>query len=383
MTLDDTLKVLIVDDDVLVTEAIEEILDQLGYQTVGKALDGLQAIELTQSLQPDVILMDIKMPKMDGLTASRKIQDIFPTPIVILTAHETSSLVTEARDAGVGAYLMKPPDAVTVQRTIAIAVARFKDLMALRQLNYELEERNLELKAFTYTVSHDLNEPLQSTVGFLKLLEERNEETLDERSQLYLNHALSGIARMRDMVQALLSYSRVTSQITNFVRTDCEAVLRQAKLNLRQSIRDHQAKITNDPLPVIVADTMQLEQVFQNLISNAIKFHEPKAGNSVPKIHVSARFVKPTAKQKRELITGDIWRFSVSDNGIGIEPEDVDSIFQVFNRLHEGKYPGHGVGLAICKKIVERHQGRIWVESHPGQGSVFYFTIVNQPNAQA
>jgi two-component system, chemotaxis family, sensor kinase Cph1 len=165
---------------------------------------------------------------------------------------------------------------------------------------------------------------------------------------------------MQQLINALLDYSRVGTRIKPFEATDCEAVFSNAVANLNAAIKETDAVVEHDPLPTVVADATQMVQLFQNLIGNAVKFH----GDEKPEVHVKAAR------------NGTEWIFSVSDNGIGIDPKYFDRIFVIFHRLHgRGEYPGTGIGLAICKKIIERHKGRIWVESQPGKGATFYFTI--------
>jgi light-regulated signal transduction histidine kinase (bacteriophytochrome)/HAMP domain-containing protein len=228
------------------------------------------------------------------------------------------------------------------------------------KLLQELVRSNKELEEFAYVASHDMQEPLRMIASYLKLLEKHYKGQLDPEANKFITYAVDGAKRMQQLINDLLRYSRVGTQEKLFAPTDCESVLEQALTNLRLKINDHQATITYDTLPIVVADQAQLLQLFQNLLGNAIKFH----GRHPPEIHVGA--------VKRN---GD-WLFSVKDNGIGIEPEDTEHIFDIFQRLHHrGEYEGTGIGLAICKKIVERHDGRIWVESKPEQGAKFLFTI--------
>jgi light-regulated signal transduction histidine kinase (bacteriophytochrome) len=205
-----------------------------------------------------------------------------------------------------------------------------------------------------------LQEPLRMVASYLQLLERRYRGQLDESADEFINYAVDGATRMQTLINDLLNYSRVDSRGKSFVLTPCSAILDRAIANLQATIRAAHATVTCDPLPEIMADATQLTQLFQNLISNAIKF----CSDQPPQIHISS--------QRR----ADAWLFSVQDNGIGIDSEYIDRIFLIFQRLHSrGEYPGTGIGLAICKKIVERHGGSIWVESQPGQGSTFYFTI--------
>jgi PAS domain S-box-containing protein len=225
----------------------------------------------------------------------------------------------------------------------------------------ELARSNIELQQFAYVASHDLQEPLRAISGFTELLVKRYHGKIDEKADKYLDFITEGTLRMQQMIQDLLTYSRVQTQVHEFVSIDSNTSLDQALSDLQVATKEHHAIITNDPLPTIYADQEQITKMFQNLIGNAIKFHKPGV---VPNIHISA-------KQDE-----NSWTFSVSDNGIGIDPQYADRIFKIFQRLHtRDEYPGTGIGLAICKRIAEQHGGTIWIESVSGSGSTLYFTI--------
>jgi|GEM_PF-1061238 len=258
---------------------------------------------------------------------------------------------------------------------------RTADMLA--QKTAELERSNKELEHFASIVSHDLKEPLSTIGGFAEILQERYKDTIDDKGQRALSHIVKGALRMELLIHDLLTYARVTSGGGSFKTIQCSDVLDMALSNLRASIEEHNAVITFDDLPVVRGDKMQFVQLFQNLIGNAIKYRSEKP----PRIHISVKQISdfglriteyeatPEIRiQRSETKTG--WLFSITDNGIGIAPVHFEKIFQIFNRLHSNeKYPGTGIGLAICKKIVEHHGGRLWVESEPGKGSTFYFTI--------
>ena len=229
----------------------------------------------------------------------------------------------------------------------------------LTQTIAELERSNAELEQFAYVASHDLQEPLRMVSSYTQLLARRYKGKLDADADDFIAYAVDGANHMQMLINDLLTYSRVSTRGKPFEPTDCEAVVDRLHVNLRAAVEESDAVMTHDSLPTVMADASQLAQLFQNLIGNAIKFH----GEEPPRVHVSV-------EQK-----GNEWVFSVRDNGIGINPEYADRIFTIFQRLHTREYPGTGIGLAICKKIVERHGGRIWMESQPGKGSIFYFTI--------
>ncbi|MFQ5916548.1 MAG: ATP-binding protein [Candidatus Binatia bacterium] len=224
----------------------------------------------------------------------------------------------------------------------------------------ELERSNDELRQFAYVASHDLQEPLRMVASYTQLLAKRYKGKLDTDADEFIGFTLGGVTRMEQLIKDLLTYSRVGRGDKGPEPTDCSAILGQVLDNLRMVIEESGAAVTHDPLPPVMANATQLRQLFQNLISNALKFR----GDEPPLIHVSS---KRNGKQ---------WIFSVQDNGIGIEPQYAERIFTIFQQLHnQADYPGTGIGLAICKKIVERHGGRIWVKSEAGKGSTFYFTM--------
>ena len=232
--------------------------------------------------------------------------------------------------------------------------------IALREAHEELKRSNAELEQFAYVASHDLQEPLRMVSSYTQLLLRRFGERFDGDSREFMGYIVDGAARMKQLIEDLLAYSRVGTKGKEFREVAVEDSLRRAVSNLRAAIEEAGAAVTWDALPTVMADDTQLAQLFQNLIGNALKFRSA----SVPRIHV---FV---SRQDSG------WHFMVRDNGIGIEPQYFERIFMVFQRLHnKGEYPGTGIGLAICKKVVERHGGRIWVESRPGDGSAFHFTL--------
>ncbi|WIM06288.1 MAG: ATP-binding protein [Candidatus Nitricoxidivorans perseverans] len=232
---------------------------------------------------------------------------------------------------------------------------------ALKARTEELDRSNKELEQFAYVASHDLQEPLRMVASYTQLLSRRYKGKLDQDADEFIHFAVDGATRMQGLINDLLKYSRVGTRGSPFVATDCDKVLDDALANLAIAIRESGAVITRDPLPAVIADPIQLTQLFQNLVGNAIKFRKP---GDAPRIHVGARRIN------------DGWEFSVRDNGIGISPEYFDRVFVIFQRLHaKEEYPGTGIGLALCKKIVERHGGRIWVASRPGDGATFLFTI--------
>jgi PAS domain S-box-containing protein len=231
----------------------------------------------------------------------------------------------------------------------------------LRAAYDELARSNSELQQFAYVASHDLQEPLRMIGSYTQLLERRYGDKLDADAREFMGFVVDGATRMKQLIEDLLAYSRVGTRGKELRPVQAQAALERALVNLRASIESADAQVTHDALPEVSADDTQLTQLFQNLIGNAIKFRKK---DEPIRVHVGAQDA------------GAEWRFSVSDNGIGIEPQYYERIFMVFQRLHtREEYAGTGIGLAICKKVVDRHRGRIWVESALGKGSTFNFTL--------
>jgi signal transduction histidine kinase len=248
----------------------------------------------------------------------------------------------------------------TSAQMIGVIVEKHFTEIDLEKQAKELSRSNKELEQFAYVASHDLKEPLRMVSSYLSLLEKRYQGALDDEAKEYIGFAVDGAQRMNDLVDGLLMYSRIDRTTTPFEPVDLEEVFQIATTNLEVSLRDSGTVLIHDPLPQVMGDRRQLIQLFQNLISNALKFQN---GN-VPSVQVTSQ------------IAGKDWRISITDNGIGIAHDQSERIFQMFRRLHtRDEYPGNGMGLAISKKIVERHGGKIWFDSELGKGATFFFTI--------
>jgi signal transduction histidine kinase len=396
-------KILLVDDREANLTTLESILDDLGQELV-KATSGREA--LRHLLRDDfaVILLDVKMPDMDGFETAALIRErerSRHTPILFLTAHQDEEHLFRGYYAGAVDFLYKPISPEVLRSKVSVFVdlclksellkrqadmlrARNEELESLvrqreeaeqriRALNLELEDRvadrtaeltksNEELRQFAYAASHDLREPLRTVTSYSQLLSTRYRNQLDNDGKEFLNYVVDAVRRMDMLLTDLLIYSQQLGPPKwNMAPTNAEAVLIGVLMNLEVSIKETGAVITHDPLPAdIYSDFAQLSLVFQNLVSNAIKYRRP---GETPRVHICASE------------GSDTWTFQVRDNGLGIPDEYKNQIFGIFKRLHGREYPGTGIGLAICKKIVERHGGKIWVESQPGVGSTFSFTI--------
>lgn len=249
---------------------------------------------------------------------------------------------------------------LTGERLAAEAEEHQRTAQKLAKRTEEMERSNKNLQQFAYVASHDLQEPLRMVSSYVQLLQRRYKGRLDADADDFIGFAVDGATRMQHMIQDLLAYSRVNTHGNPPSPADVGEILNQVVINLRLAIDESGARITHESLPVVDADATQLVQLLQNLIANAIKF----CNTLPPQIHVAA--------EKKD----SYWVFSIRDNGIGLDPDFADRIFTIFQRLHTRQdYPGTGIGLAICKRIVERHGGAIWVKSAPGEGSTFYFTL--------
>ena len=291
----------------------------------------------------------------------KRLEGIMERGLVFDTVHRRKDGTTFP--AEVSAREIKIEETVFFQSIIRDISERKLSEAKLSQAVEELTRSNEELEKFAYVASHDLQEPLRMVSSFVQLLEKRYKGNLDQDADDFINYAVDGANRMQVLITDLLAYSTVGRRGKALETTACEAALNRALSNLQAVVEQSGAVVTRDPLPEVIGDGSQLTQLFQNLIGNAIKFCKDRT----PSIHISAE------RKKNE------WVFSVRDNGIGIAPEYFERIFSIFQRLHgRQEYQGTGIGLAICRKVVERHGGRIWVESELGSGSTFYFTIPAQ-----
>jgi signal transduction histidine kinase len=346
-------QVLIVEDDFMVSAMIRAKLAGLGYNVVGEATDGQQALEMVQSLRPDVVLMDIAMPNMDGIEATFQIYKSCPTPVVILTAYDTPELLKQASAAGAGAYLVKPPRSRQIERAIAIAIARFDDLMELRRLNEELD-------SFAHTVAHDLQNPLTFITNYAKLLKE--DAKLPEAQEHFLNTIIRNAERMNNIIEELQLLAGVRKADVETHPLDMGRIVLEARKRLAYMIEQNQAEVNfPEDWPTALGYAPWVEEVWVNYLSNAIKY-----GGRPPQIELGA-----TAQ------TNGMIRFWVDDNGPGLTPEEQGRLFIPFTRLSQTRATGYGLGLSIVRRIVERLDGQVGVESAgvPGKGSRFFFTL--------
>ncbi len=262
-----------------------------------------------------------------------------------------------------------------VNEMLALEIEEKKKIeLLLKQKAKELERSNTELEQFAFIASHDMQEPLRNVSNYSELLQKRYKNRLDDKADKYIHYIIDGTTRMRKLIQDLLTYSRIHMNESDFKNVDTEIIIKMALSNISKALEDRKAEITYTSLPKIKANETQMIQLFQNLIENAIKYNN----NENPKVEIKVRQNNKTLEKESEEKRRNnmLWEFSMTDNGIGIEEKHYDTIFEMFSRLHgKGEYSGTGIGLAVCKKIVEKHGGEIWVRSGQGEGSTFFFTI--------
>lgn len=355
--------VLIIDDDPALRKSQVRLLDEAGFE-VHQAARGEDGLALARKVQPDLVLLDIMLPDTNGYLICEMIKSdpLTHDAYVILVSGMKINSQDQAKGLELGAdgYFVRP---ISNRELVArmLAFSRLKDTeKKLRRTREDLERSNQDLQQFAYAISHDLQEPLRMITSFLNLLEKRSREKLDENDLEYIAFAVDGADRMREMIDGILRFSRVSTRGDEFVSFSSQAACRNAVENIMMMIEESGAKVRFEDLPEMKGDELQITQVFQNLISNGIKFNQ----SDPPEVTIRAE------------VSPEEYIFSIQDNGIGIRPEDQERIFNIYQRLHtRDEYPGSGVGLTICKRIIQRHQGAIRVESSPGEGSTFYFSI--------
>jgi len=369
------LRVLHVEDNELDAELVAAALRRGGFSASVSVVQTEPEFEQQLRLhRPDIVLADYNLPQWKGMEALDVLQRVgADIPLILVSGALGDVTAVECIKRGATDYVLK--DGLARLPEAIRRALHEKRLLRLRRLAEEdlaqkvdqLARSNAELEQFAYVASHDLQEPLRMVAAYTQLLAERYRGKLDENADKFIGYASEGALRMQALIQDLLAFSRVGRNDTRCAEVDCDGVMKEILLSLGPAMQESGAVVTHGPLPVVCADRSQLSQVFQNLIGNAIKFR----GKEAPAISVQAEK------------SGEQWLFSVRDNGIGIAPEHAENIFVVFQRLHaRTEYPGNGIGLAICKKIVQHYGGKIWVEGQAGHGSVFKFTLPSAGSAE-
>jgi two-component system, sensor histidine kinase and response regulator len=355
------------------------ILVDAGFTAYDAGL-GQEALDLAALHQPDLVLLDINLPDIDGIEVCRRLKSAPDRASVLVlqisASATTAPHATDALNSGADAYLAEPVDPTVLIATIN-ALLRLKGAeqqlqeanaalhqanLNLATVNRDLLQSNQDLQQFAYFASHDLQEPLRQVTNFVQLISQSAAKRLNEEEQRFLSFIVEGSERMEHLIRALLSYSQLGhGEHGAHSEVDLEAVLDQVISQCRDRIAEAEATVTVTPLPLVIGDAVQLGDVFQNLIVNAIKYRRPE---QPVKIEIGALMENPK----------DV-RISVRDNGQGINPAYHELIFLPFKRLHGREIPGTGIGLAICRRIIEVHGGRLWVESIEGESTVFYFSL--------
>jgi signal transduction histidine kinase len=375
---DQSVKILMVDDRKENLMSLSLTLANDNYVLV-EANSGKDALKILLKDQDfAIILMDVQMPILSGFETAeliRQSEKLKYIPIIFLTANsDGSDNIFKGYKAGAVDYMMKPYIADVLKAKVEVFVELYKKNKELRiqgehlkMLNAQLEQRSNdlmrnvhELEKFAYVASHDLQEPLRTITSYIQLLQKKFGDELDAEAKEFMDFVVSGSRRMKTLINDLLEYSRINSAESNQEIVNCNYVLKEVLQNLQNSIKDSGAIVEIDDLPVIKGNRMHMTQLFQNLIGNSLKFRSEH---------------QPVIKVKARKIEG-FYLFSVEDNGIGIKKEYSVKIFEIFQRLHSIQhYPGTGIGLAICMKIVQNLGGEIWMESEPDKGTTFWFTI--------
>ena len=362
------LRALLVEDNALDAALVVRALCKDGFNVTADVVQDEAAFtRAVRAHPPEVVLADYNLPSWKGMEALGVLRaEGLDIPMILVSGALGDVTAVECIRQGATDYVLKDGLA-RLPEVVRRALREKGERMLRHQMEEDLARKvdelarsNADLEQFAYVASHDLQEPLRMVTAYTQLLAERYRGKLDDNADKYIGYASDGAQRMQVLIQDLLAFSRVGRKGPATESVDCNTVLQEVMQILAPAIKESGAVVAGADLPVVRADRTQLAQILQNLIGNAIKFH----GEETPAISVQVE----KADQQ--------WRFSVSDNGIGIAPEHAENIFVIFQRLHtRSEYPGNGIGLSICKKIVERNGGKIWVESQPGCGSAFRFTL--------
>ena len=387
------IKILLVEDNLAEVSLLEKFLveDESSQIRLVQAKCLSEALQILNKDNFDLVLLDLILPDTQGLESLTTLIHAAPHLgiIVLINMNDDDSLAREAILKGAQDYLVKElVNQEILNRSVNYAIEHQQiqeelqtakqelaqtnqllqqEILERQKIEEQLKNAQVELEQFTYLVSHDLNQPLSTIYCWTQMLQMRYSSQLDAKAKKYITSILNGTKQMNQLIQDLLTYSRVGTTKQVFELTECERVLKLVKARLEKAISESNAIITHDSLPTVTADLEQLNQLFHNLLANALQYHSEES----PQIHISAKL-----REIEQNNHSKEWLFSCQDNGIGIESKYFERIFQIFQRLHSQEHSsGTGIGLAICKKIVKRHGGSLWVESQLGRGTTFYFTI--------
>ncbi len=356
--------ILIVDDrkeNLLATEKVLKNLDA----GIFKANSGNEALSLMLRHKFAVVLLDVQMPEMDGFEVAMLMQDhesMRFIPIIFVTAiSKEEKYASQAAEIGAVDYIFKPINPEILRSKVKVYLDIYVQREQILKLNVVLRQSNEELERFAYICSHDMQEPVRMMNSYGGLLERNAVGLLDDKGKQYLGFIISNAQRMQKMIQDILTFSRIGREDVKTEKMDCNAIMREVLAEFETVIKDKQARVLYDSLPTLETSPTLMRVLLQNLLGNALKFQD---GNKPPEVTIKA--------ERRDML----WRFTVSDNGIGIDPAFHHKVFAIFQRLHRKEdYPGTGIGLSTCKKFVELCGGTIGFKSAPGQGTMFFFTV--------
>ena len=363
------LRVLLVEDNPADVELVLLALRKDGFDVSSDVVQTVEEFTLrVHATAYDLILADYNLPQWSGMEALEILRrESLDIPLIVVTGYLGEEKAVECIKQGATDCVLKDHLA-RLPLSVSRALKEKRLRQQRRQSEEELARSNAELEQFAYVASHDLQEPLRMIANYTQLLAERYRGKLDEQADKYIAYSVDGAIRMQALIQDLLKFSRVGKAEIEPRTTECRAVVEQALKNLQAAVQESGAVVNWNSLPVVMADASQLTQVFQNLIANAIKFH----GAEAPLIQIDAEKIDHE------------WVLTVSDNGIGIPAESWQDIFVIFRRLHtRAEYAGNGIGLSLCKKIIERHGGKLWVEAQAAPGCRFKFTLPTAPPSKA
>ncbi len=351
------IRVVVVDDDAMVMESISQMLVLRRYTVVGRANNGIQAIDVARKTQPDIVLMDIKMPQMGGIEAAKTIYTQYDIPVILLTAFDTPTLIDDAQSAGVMGYLMKPPDASDMEHAIVIAIARHRDAQKLRRLNAELQ-------AYAHTVAHDLKNPLMQVIGYTELLimDQQDGILSLDKSRQYGTSIMTGSLRMKNIINELLLLAEARDRAITPEPLDMAKIINEVLDSLNLLLENSKATVTvSESFPNAVGYGPWIIEVWSNYIINAVKY-----GGKPPELTIGGT-----------VLDEDFVKFWIKDKGPGIPKKNQSRLFMAFETIHQTAKSGSGLGLSIVKRIVERLGGTVGVESSgvAGEGSLFSFTL--------
>lgn len=367
-------KIFIIEDESIIARDLESILVNYDYSVSGIFANAEDAIKKITANEPDLVLMDITLRgNIDGIEAARRIKKEYSLPVIFLTAFDDDATIKRIKEINHDGYLVKPFEEDKLNEYVEKALRKYKEKKnavpddkdaKIKLLESQVEKITAELDQFAYIASHDLQEPLRMVASYVQLLQKRYSGKLEPEADEFINFAVDGVNRMKNIITDLLAFSRIKVNSNSIEENDLNKIAKEAIDTVKSSWPGSSINIKYQNLPKVTCDSEQFTRLFYSLLDNSVKFNENDS-------EIEINHIK----------NGKDWTFSISDNGIGIDERYSQRVFEIFQRLHNRtEYPGTGMGLAICKKIIEIHGGKIWFNSTPGKGSTFYFTVPLQHN---